>query len=218
MVRVRHQCQSQNLMVRNFGPNDPLRLSGILESLKADEISLTAKRDKTICEVGRQYVKSHKDKHLVSVARRYMRRLSRLLLEARKIENNSQLTLLSILHPSKFRTVVNATRNIAQYDVKNQSFNSPSLALQMGTLIKKAISAANCQEVQKDVQSSLVNTLRAMKNLIDEQWAIEVSTEAGQNLQINRFNKPTLVPMAEDIAVSYFSIIMPAFATIPILK
>lgn len=29
-----------------------------------------------------------------------------------------------------------------------------------------------------------------------------VSTIAGQNMQINRFNKPTLIPVAEDTAVS----------------
>lgn len=40
-----------------------------------------------------------------------------------------------------------------------------------------------------------------MKKLIDEEWATEVSTEASHNLNINRFNKPTLMPLAEYIAV-----------------
>lgn len=40
-----------------------------------------------------------------------------------------------------------------------------------------------------------------MKKLIDEEWATEVSTEASHNLNINRFNKPTLMLLAEYIAV-----------------
>lgn len=200
--RPRHQAVAQNLMASCFGPNDPLRTSGLLNSLAADDVSLVAKKDKIICEVGRKYITSHKEKHLVQVARRQMRRLARLLMESRKIEKNDSLSLLTILHPSKFKTIVTATHTIAKYNSESKLFGSPSLALQMGTLLKKAIAAAYSFEVQQDVESKLIKILDAMKTLINEQWASEVSTKAGQNMQINRFNKPTLIPMAEDIAVS----------------
>lgn len=201
-VRRRHQARAQSFMAGHFGPNDPLRKSGFLDSLRADEISLQAKKDKIICEVGRRYIKCHKEKHLLLVAKRYMRRLSRLLIEARKIEENSSLTLFSLLHPTKFKTVIQAARTISQYDWSTNHFKSPSLALQMGTLLKKAIAAAYAMEIQRDVDSENLNILNKMKNLIDEEWASEASSEANQNLQINRFNKPTLIPMAEDIGVS----------------
>lgn len=192
-------------MAEHFGVNDPLRTSGVLRSLKADEVSLVAKKDKIICEVARKYVKSHKDKHLVLVAKRYMRRLARLLIEVRKIESNSDITsLMTILHPSKFKAIVNATRSIAMYDDSKKVFNSPSLALQMGTLLKKAIAAAYSLEIQQNINSPKLNILDVMRKLIDEEWAIEVSTEAGQNLHLNRFNKPTIIPMAEDLTVSLF--------------
>lgn len=200
--RPRHQAQAQNLLVVAFGPNDPLRTSGLLNSLAADDVSLVAKKDKIICEVGRKYITSHKEKHLVPVARRQMRRLARLLIESRKIEKYDSLSFLSFLHPSKFKTIVNATHAIAKYNSETNLFGSPSLALQMGTLLKKAVAVAYSFEIQKDVDSKLIKILDAMKNLINEQWASEVSTRAGQNMQINRFNKPTLIPMAEDIAVS----------------
>lgn len=188
-------------MADHFGPNDVLRTSGLLDSLMADDISLVAKRDRTICEVARKYVKCHKERHLIQVARRYMRRLARLLIEVRKIENDKSLTLFSILHPTKFKSIVQATRSISKYDASNRSFSSPSLALQMGTLLKKAISAAYSKEIQLDLNSTRLNVLTIMKKLIDEEWAIEVSTEAGQNLNLKRFNKPTMIPMAEDLAV-----------------
>ncbi|KAJ8967722.1 hypothetical protein NQ314_002668 [Rhamnusium bicolor] len=72
----------------------------------------------------------------------------------------------------------------------------------MGTLIKNAINTAYSLEIQKE--NSRENTLRELKqltNLIEADWAFEVSCEAGQNLALNRFNKPTLIPAAEDIKV-----------------
>lgn len=108
--RTRPQSDGHTLMADHFGPNDLLRTSGVLKTLKADEVSLVAKRDRIICEVARKYVKSHKEKHLVTVARRYMRRLARLLIEIRKSENDKSLSLLTILHPSKFISCTSNSR------------------------------------------------------------------------------------------------------------
>ncbi|VEN35544.1 unnamed protein product, partial [Callosobruchus maculatus] len=199
-VRRRPQSEGQTLLAGYFGPRDPLRTSGILRSLQADEISLVAKKDKLICEVARRYIKSHKQKHLLAVAKRYMRRLARLLIEVRRLEGDKSLTLASLLHPSKFKIAIIALKNITQYDAENKTFNSPSFALQMGTLLKKAITAAYSMEVQRDMDSPRLNIFNAMKKLIDEEWATEISTEACQNINVNRFNKPTIIPLAEDLA------------------
>lgn len=136
----------------------------------ADEVSLVAKKDINICEVARKYVKCHKEVHLTQVARRYMRRLARLLIEIRKIENNNDITLYSALHPSKFRSIVLVTRSVAQYDALKKSFSSPSLALQMGTLLKKVITAAYSIEIQRDINSPKLNSLNFMKKLIGDEW------------------------------------------------
>lgn len=100
-----------------------------------------------------------------------------------------------------------ATKNISGYDSVNHCFDSPSLALQMGTIIKSAINAAYSVEIQKPepLSDRLVN-LKNLTILIETDWAHEISTEAGQNLAINKFNKPTLIPAAEDIAVSLLKI------------
>lgn len=192
-------------MAEYFGPNDPLRTYGVLKTLKSDDVSLVAKRDKIICELARKYIKRHKDKHLVLVARRKMRRLARLLIEARKIECNSSLNMLSLLNPSKFKLIVQATKAIAQYDPGKRTFTSPSLALQMGTLLKEAITTAYSVQIQRDMESPLLKTLEVMKKLLEDEWATEISTEAGQNLNLNRFNKPTVTPRAEDLVVRIVS-------------
>ncbi|KAK4885189.1 hypothetical protein RN001_001460 [Aquatica leii] len=194
-----HQSDAHTLMAGHFGPNDPLRLYGVLKSIKADDIGLVAKKDKLICEVARRYIKSHREKHLVAVAKRYMRRLARLLIEVRKILNDSSINMLSILHPKYFQTIVTAVRTISDYNTSNKDFNSPSLALQMGTILKKAITAAHSMEIQKNINSPILNTLKIMTKLLENEWSMEVSTEANKNLNIKRFNKPTIIPVTEDL-------------------
>lgn len=191
-------------MSNYFGPNDPLRTTGILKTLRADEVSLVAKKDKIICEIARKYIKGHKEKHLIQVARRNMRRLARLLIEARKIENNNSLPLVSLLHPTKFKLVVEATKVISGYNKNVAGFKSPSLAMQMGTLLKAALDTAYSLELQINIDSPKLRIFDVMTKLIEREWATEISSEANNNLNLNRFNKPTIMPVAEDLSVSQY--------------
>ncbi len=196
------QSAGHTLMCGHFGPNDLLRTRGLLEKLAADDVSLVAKKDPIICEVGRRYLRSHKDDHLLIVAKRYMRRLSRLLIEVRNIRSNKDLKMLDILEPTFFKTLIEATRNIAEYDDKTKTYKSPSLALQMGTLIGRAVNTAYSLEIQKtNAQESRIWKLNAVSSLIEKDWAHEISTSASQNLNMNKFNKPLLVPATQDVMV-----------------
>lgn len=200
--RFKAQIEGQTFMVGNFGPNDVLKVSGLLTMLKPDAISMIAKKDTVICEVARRYIRSHKETHLLPVAKRYMRRLSRLLLKTRELEKNDRLNMIDILRPQKFEVLVQATQLIAEYDDKSRTFKSPSLALQMGTLIKHAINTASSIEMQKEnCSKELLEKLRSLKELIETDWAHLLSSAAGQNLAINKFNKPSLIPLTADIRV-----------------
>ncbi|KAK4880558.1 hypothetical protein RN001_008704 [Aquatica leii] len=197
---IKSQIEGQNIMIGAFGPNDPLKISGLLDKLRADKISLTAKRDKIICEVARRYLKSHKEKHLVTVAKRYMRRLARILEQVRQYEGNSKLSLEEILKPSQFKNLIQATKSVSGYETESDTYKSPSFALQTGTLLKRAIQAALSIEIQRDNPSNEKRTeLNNLIHLIETDWAYEISTQAVQNLAINRFNKPTLIPLTKDI-------------------
>lgn len=207
--RFMAQSEGQTVMCGYFGPNDILTTSGLLKVLRADEVSLVAKKDQIICEIGRRYVKSHKDKHLLIVAKRKMRRLARVLISCRKIKSNNNMKIIDILKPSMFRTLIGACQDIANFDIKSGTFQSPSLALQLGTLLKNAIDCAYSLEIQKvDSSSEKLKDFNNLKTLIISDWTHEISSEAGQNLAVNKFNKPTLLPMAKDIAVSIFNLIL----------
>lgn len=202
-LRFNAQIEGQTIMSGQFGPTDILRTSGLLKMMRADNISLVAKRDSVICEVARRYIRSHKEKHLLIVAKRNMRRLARLLISVRKLSENNSLKMVDILTPVQFKKLIKATHDISEYDIQTRTFKSPSLALQMGTLIKNAINTAFSLEVQKSgTHSQRLNDLKTLTRLIETDWAYEISSEAGQNLAINKFNKPTFIPLAEDVAVS----------------
>nr|CAI5817390.1 unnamed protein product [Callosobruchus analis] len=198
--RCKSQSQGHTLMAGPFGPNDPLRISGVLNMMKPDDVSMVAKRDELICEVARRYIKRHKEKHLLLVAKRHMRKLARLLICVRKLDNSPTVNMSEILSPNKFKVLVHATKEIAEYDSRERCFKSPSLALQMGTLLKSAVNTAYSSEVQREnCNRDRLEELKALNILIGTDWADEISSEAGQNLNVNKFNKPTLIPMAEDI-------------------
>lgn len=202
-TRCNAQIEGQTVMAGRFGPNDLLKISGLLNMMRPDEISLVAKKDAVICELARRYIKSHREKHQLAVAKRNMRRLARLIIGARKILGNKALKLIDILTPDKFKVLIKSTKIIAEYDEKERIFKSPSLALQMGTLIKHAINTAVSLAIQKkDFCKERVENLKSLLTLIETDWALEISSEAGQNLTMNKFNKPSLIPIAEDIKVS----------------
>lgn len=52
--------------------------------MRADNISLVAKKDILICAFGARYLKIHREKHFATVTSRKMRELSRLVIEVNK--------------------------------------------------------------------------------------------------------------------------------------
>lgn len=133
------QIEGPNLMIGHFGPNDILMKSGLLKMLRADVVSLTAKKDKIITEVASRYIKSHKEKHLLVVVKRQMRRLSRQLISVRKIQNKQNLNLIEVLKPSNFKVLIKATKEIAEYQESSRTYKSPTLALLFHWRSKKMI-------------------------------------------------------------------------------
>lgn len=188
-------------MADHFSPKDPLRTSGVLKSLRPDEVSLVAKKDRIICEMARKHIKCHKVKLLIEVVRRNMRSLARLVIEARKIENDKTISLLSLLNPKKFKLVVQATKAIC-YDHKIGAFKSPTTALQMGILIKAASDTAFELETDEDLPK--LTCLAEMKKLVEKEWYNEISREANLNLTLNRIQKTSTQP--KDPLVSSLSI------------
>ncbi|KAI4463055.1 hypothetical protein MML48_4g00003148 [Holotrichia oblita] len=190
-LRFKAQIEGQIIMSGEFDPDDVLKTSGLLYMMRADATSLAAKTDPIICEVGRRYIQTHKQKGLLLVAKRNMRRLARLLISVKRITNTTSLTLLDILTPDNFKMLIKATCDIAEYDEETKKVKSPSLAFQMGPLLKNAINVAFSLEIEKpDMFSKRLDDLKALAKLVEADWAHEMSSEVGEYLATNKVNNP----------------------------
>ncbi|KAK4885182.1 hypothetical protein RN001_001453 [Aquatica leii] len=197
-IKVNAQSEGQSLLSA-YKKNDILRKE-IFPNMRPDAISFTAKTDPLICAVAVRYLKSHRDKQFRLVASRKMRQLAALLIEVKK--KTKVKCLLDALNPLNFDILVECTKIIAKYDNDSETYGAPSLATQMGTELKDCIDVAYNMSIKKfRKETENTNQLKILKDLIISEWRYEVSTIANNNLQQKKWNKPSLIPLAEDLTL-----------------
>lgn len=155
----------------NAESEDPLLIKNVRNNVVSDEISMVIRNDSLICEIGRHYIRSHREKNSKLVARRYMRRLARLLLRIRQVERNNDLNLVDLLRVEKFPSLVEGTKAIAEYNEETKSFKSQSLAYQMGGILKIAINTASSMEIRKkNFSKEFVENMESLRILVGSEW------------------------------------------------
>lgn len=77
------QSEAQNFLVRHLNTDQNLK-DKVFPSMRADAISLVAKKDTLICAFGARYLKTHRKKHIINITSRKMRELVKLLMEIKK--------------------------------------------------------------------------------------------------------------------------------------
>lgn len=89
-------------------------LSQVFSTMRSDEVSLIAKNDWLIKEVGLFLVEKHgeKQQHLIS---QKMRELARLLTELRAADFSPNAQLSDFIKPEKFDVVVSAVKNLSKF-------------------------------------------------------------------------------------------------------
>lgn len=138
--RNQAQADGQNLLF-SFTDTDEQLVKNVFPRMAADKISFVAKSDKLIKAFGSRYLKSHKEKHLVTVVSQKMRTLARYLI-AMKSENKAICCLEDCLTPKYFDSTVKCSMQIANYNKLTDSFASPSIILKLGHLIKQCCDIA----------------------------------------------------------------------------
>ncbi|VEN62581.1 unnamed protein product [Callosobruchus maculatus] len=198
VTRMNAQSEGQSLFATYRG-NEILR-KDIFPTLRPDAISFTAKTDYLICAVASRYLKSHRGRQYRIVVSRKMRQLASLTIELKKkikIKN-----LFDALDPNNFDCIVECTKIISRYDPSTDSFGAPSLASQMGTELKDCIDVAynmTLKNSQKECEKTI--KLKTLKELIVSEWRYEISTTANNDLKQKKWNKPSLIPLAEDLTL-----------------
>lgn len=198
-----HAASAQNMLLSGLDVDPQLR-HNVFPRMRADDISIVAKKDVLICAYGARYIKIHREHHHVNVASRKMRELAKLLMELRKFEPSIK-TLFDALQPKYFDIMVNATKVIANYNAEKRIYESHTIALNMGTTIKQCAELAILFPLKrKNISQSLVAAeveadLRTLIQIVQSQWKYEISIHAANDINVNKRNKVTLVSLAGDL-------------------
>ncbi|XP_072400507.1 uncharacterized protein [Diabrotica undecimpunctata] len=173
--------------------------------MKADQISLVAKRDPLIRHFGENYLKKHKRAQISVACSNKMRECSRLLIEMRRHTEKKNLPFFDILNPMLFDTVVASARLISGYNEETKIYKAPSLAMHLGTTLKQICDLCS-HLLMKDHPDILCNDkdaklkeLKRFKLLVNSQWSFEISSLAVKDLAEKKWNKPVLLPLTKDI-------------------
>ncbi|XP_072393722.1 uncharacterized protein [Diabrotica undecimpunctata] len=207
--KIQHRAQSQTLVAcadLSINTAATLRLKNeVFAKMKADQISLVAKRDPLIRHFGENYLKKHKRAQISVACSNKMRECSRLLIEMRRHTEKKNLPFFDILNPMLFDTVVASARLISGYNEETKIYKAPSLAMHLGTTLKQICDLCS-HLLMKDHPDILCNDkdaklkeLKRFKLLVNSQWSFEISSLAVKDLAEKKWNKPVLLPLTKDI-------------------
>ncbi|XP_074029091.1 uncharacterized protein [Leptinotarsa decemlineata] len=195
------QAEGQNMLIKNYHKIDPRLKTEVFPSMRPDKISLEAKSDFLICAFGARYLKIHREKHFVNVTSRKMRELSRVLLEVKKIEP-SVINLFGALRPKFYDKLVEATQSVSRYDSNKDTFVSPSYARNICTSLKQCCDIAihMIVKIEPSVEAAdMEANMKTMINLLQSHWRFDISNRAGNDINLKKFNKVTILPLAHDL-------------------
>lgn len=186
------------LLLNSLFKHDKLLTNELFPRMRADDIGLIARQDYLICRYAYSYLKGRRSKGNIDLVRQNMRRLAKLLKYARE-KNNQIKKLIDLLQPSYFKLIIEGVNRIASYNEATDKYESPTLAVNFGTLLKKCCDLAYIELLQQKNSAERREDLNILKTLIKTQWADEVSTQAGANLSENKWNKNELLPLTSDL-------------------
>lgn len=174
-------------------------LSKLFTTMKNDQVSLVARNDWLIKEIGVLLVEKHGEKQNNFVSQK-MRELARLLLQLREEDFNPNAQLSDFIKPAKFDIVVSAVKVISKFyfEAGVQNVATPSLSLKIGHSLKKCVNILRGNALRrkdKEVQEDVDN----FEKLLESEWSHRVSHHSLGALGTRKFNKVELLPLAEDL-------------------
>ena len=122
--------------------------------------------------------------------------MGRLLAELKRGSCGARLE--DYLEPSKFRTIVRATKETCKYDEDANKYGTLSLALKLGNSLKKCSKILKARKLQSGEDTSVINDFM---DLLCMDWNDAVSRRARNTLEEERWNKEPLIPLTEDLHV-----------------
>ncbi|PIK34367.1 hypothetical protein BSL78_28809 [Apostichopus japonicus] len=126
-----------------------------------------------------------------------MREVGRLLKNIQEVDPSLK-TLAECIRPSCFDKVVEAVRKCAVYNSSTQQYQIPSLALKLGHSLKKCAAIQKVAGIKLE-DGELKDYAERFEELCNLEWADSVSSHALSTLYQRKWNKPTILPLSEDV-------------------
>lgn len=167
LVRHRMECSGNVSNRKDIEKMYEILNKEIFPLVGEDEVGLEAKRDVLICAFGARKLQTpHGDtmKYRKSTCIK-MRQLSKMLITLRNYDP-SITDLTSCLQPKYFDFFVVATKEIGQYDAKQNTFKSPIFVLHIGPSLKHCCTIALSQASSPEQ----VEKLEAFIEMFRKEW------------------------------------------------
>ena len=174
-------------------------LSKIFAIMKSDEVSIVARKDWLIKEVGVVLVEKYGEKQNGLVSQK-MRELARLLLQLRETHASSGSQLSDFIKPGRFDDVVSAVKSISNFHFHKgvQNVATPSLSLKIGHSLKKCVNILRGHALRRK-DKVLEEDAENFERLLVSEWSYRVSHHSLSALSTKKFNKVELLPLADDL-------------------
>ena len=192
--------QARGSLLLPFSPDASVGLKrDILSVMHQDDVTTALRLDSLIMKFGsRLHFKHGHLPHRWQYIRDRLRQMGRLLVKMRKLMAVKCLT--DCLVPEHFASVVKSVRSISGFDEETHMYTTPSLALKIGHSLKECVRIEiNSCTVQGYSAVEKKQKFEQFLSLCDNEWGHEVSSHALRSLHKCKFNKPTVLPLAEDV-------------------
>ena len=175
------------------------QLHYLLQGLTNDKVGRVVKTDSLLLELGqREYVKLGHDPDQHNSIRQTLRRMGRLLIEVRKINNVPTTALKDLIDPARFQLVLDAVRITAGFHEDNHQFDKPTLALKLGHCLKRCAKILQGKYIEEN-NTKMHRKAVDFHKLCELNWQEEVSAHAMRNLYEKKRNPVKVLPLTEDI-------------------
>ena len=125
-----------------------------------------------------------------------IRELGRLLVELKEQEMQS---IADALDPKRFKNLVSSVHKVCGFCHDTSTYNTPSLALKLGHTLKKC-AVMLISEALQTCSKEMEEKANAFIRLCDIEWSDQISSRALKTLHDMKLNRPTILPLADDIA------------------
>lgn len=107
-------------------------------------------------------------------------------------------TLEDAMKPANFMNVIDAVKDAAGFNQDTHSYQTPSLALKIGHSLLKVSEILHCRALIAE-DAELTNSAKAFQKLYKTKWSEYISHKALCTISDLKYNKPTKLPLTQDI-------------------